>query len=199
MAIKVEEVIPFSIHEAGHYIVGTILRFKQEDMAINIINAREHSAKTGILLGEGLDSLENVVEYCERRIKVLYAGAIAEAKYTNTLTNIGIEQILTTGGGKSDFDKIKELLRFLRGIKHPLTTAIEETDAQFLELANEMINATIEIVEENYDTILSLGRELANLVKTNGKEYTLKRKIIEDVPSYKELFLKLSTPDQGTT
>lgn len=198
MAVKSDEVLPFAIHEAGHYVVGTILRFKQEKMTINIISAREHSANAVILLGEGLDSLENVVDYCERRIKVLYAGAIAEAKFRNKLSNEGVDEILAYGGGKSDFDKARELFRFHRGIRHPKTTDMEESDKQLLDLGNEMINAAVEIVEDNYETILSLGNELAKLVQKYGKEYILERNKIEEVPLYKELLDKLSTPDPGT-
>ena len=71
-------------HEAGHYIVGRELSFKTHGITIVVQPFQGHSATAVIEpWTPSIDDLQKLRIYLERRIQVLFAGAIAEAMDEN--------------------------------------------------------------------------------------------------------------------
>jgi len=66
-------------HEMGHYVIARALGFCTGDVSLEIIGPIDgHRGGATIILPEAIRSIEDLCVYLERRIIVLYAGALAE-------------------------------------------------------------------------------------------------------------------------
>lgn len=196
-------ILPIANHEAGHYITAASLGFELGDLCCRVDNYASHDASSEIFLNHGINSFEEVKLYCENRIKVLYAGAVAECYDRNKKDFDGnqIERIFNEGG-KTDHLKIKELLRILRNMVYPASKTTEEIDANLKELGDRLINEAAAIVEENIDLILGIGDMLFQRVTHYGKEFRVTRTEIENIPNYRKKFIDKKedlSPDEENT
>jgi hypothetical protein len=88
-------------HEAGHMVVAKVLGFETLEMEFKPTHA---GAK--ISPAPNITDIPSLTSYLERRIPVLYAGAMAEAK-----TGEEVLEMLKDERAKDDFSKIRELLQ----------------------------------------------------------------------------------------
>jgi len=136
----------YANHEAGHLVVSKVLGFKVGDIELTITNINgNHSASAIIELDEPIKNIEDVVDYCERRVQVLYAGAFAESLTNNEIDN---DKALNSwkNGGKSDFDKLRESIRIIRNIKFPEHTDSDDIQAGIDEIDSELVNKSAQLV-----------------------------------------------------
>src|SRR5579871_4145636 len=102
-------------HEAGHYIVAKEMGFETNGIAATFHTPSGHSGEAGISLwGKTINDLPQLDSYLEKRTKVLYAGAMAEATDINGIfDDIYAKKELENGGSTNDFAKIRELTQIL--------------------------------------------------------------------------------------
>ena len=62
--------IQIANHEAGHYIVATVLGFKTGEITIIIKDDKKKKACTKIILDEPLSNINNILDFCYRRVQV---------------------------------------------------------------------------------------------------------------------------------
>jgi hypothetical protein len=178
-------------HEAGHYIVGRELSFKTHGITIVVQPFQGHSATAVIEpWTPNIDELEKLREYLERRIQVLYAGAISEAM--DEIGNYNSEYALKewrTGGAMNDHAKIRELVQTLRNINYPST--IDQPNAQkeldFLDL--DLIRKAGAIISTRLNFIQGISEMLFQKVKLYNTQYELNEDEINSIPNIRKLYI----------
>jgi len=171
-------------HEVGHNIIARALGFRTGDVSIKILrpHGRYHGA-SAITLPEAIEAIEDLRVYLERRIIVLYAGALAETlpdsgSPTKKVNADKAHEILENPvqGAEQDFAKVRELLYVLRNVSRPGTDLSDEDalQAEINELNHRLFNRAAELVEAYAETIIGLGDNLASQVKAVGEIVILK-------------------------
>jgi hypothetical protein len=102
-------------HEAGHMVIGRVLGFSTGDMIW-----KPNEAGAQINPEPNIKDISSLVSYIERRIPVLYAGAMAEAK-----SGKEVLAMLKDDRAKDDFSKIRELLQLYTSLNRGDLTSEE--------------------------------------------------------------------------
>lgn len=182
-------IVPIAQHEVGHYIAARVLGFRTGPISLTVVDFnRAHHATAEITLFCGLRDLQSIEDYLERRITVLYAGALAESLSNGQVDNALAIESLTKGGAKSDFDKARELIQTLRNIRFPDATIEKEVQANLDALDNQLWNKAVEIVTAESTIIQGLGRRLAGDVKHTNEKVTLSHEELEELPVIRNRF-----------
>jgi len=172
--------LKFAKHEAGHHVVARALGFGTGEITMIAVGqkADEGSATAAIILNEQLSDVDAIVDYCERRVLVLCAGAIAEA-----LSAGKSDQDKANAAWKStavsDWEKCKEILHVLYNIKLA-AKPIDMLDQDYLDkLANELVARASNLVEANAAVIEEIGAALLEKVVLVGMPGTLAKDELE--------------------
>jgi hypothetical protein len=173
-------------HECGHYIVARALGFDTGFCAVTVNFPIGHRGESEITLPTPLRTISDTLCYLERRVQVLYAGALAEALDIN---GINPEQAIKNirMGSDQDHAKARELIHLTRNLRHPDTVADNcqsELDAIDLELWNK---AAVAVLAER-EHIEGLACRLANEVKSYGMRAELSAAVIRALPAIQERF-----------
>lgn len=102
-------------HEAGHMVIGRVMGFKTGDMIW-----KPSHAGAEVLPEPDIKDIPSLVSYLERRIPVLYAGAMSEAKSGKEVLDM-----LKDDRAKDDFSKIRELLQLYTSLNRGDLTSEE--------------------------------------------------------------------------
>ena len=159
------ELMPSVRHECGHLLAARNLGFPTGD-----IQLREKTAAAGIDLVLSLRNIEEVLTYLEKRIQVLFAGALAESIRGGQVQGDDAFKLLDSpiASAGHDFAKVKELLRLWVGLKYP-----DATDKKFGDRLTELKDRLYMNVGTFIDANISLIDKLAlffldELEKSNG-------------------------------
>lgn len=170
-------------HETGHYVVGRELSFKTHGIEIQIQYPQGHLGQAGIdLWTPNISSLGELKDYLERRIKVLYAGAIAESFDDDA--NYDSEYALnewTSGGSINDYAKIRELVQVFRNISYPDTSNESKVQEELTQIADPLINETLAIVERHFESIRRISDRLFSKVEFYSGKYDLGESEIDPI------------------
>jgi hypothetical protein len=111
------QLLPVVRHECGHLFVARTLGFPTG--GIELWPGREAGAE--IELQFSLKSIPDLLEYIEKRVQVLYAGAIAESIQGDSVRPEVAKALLDSpkAAAGHDFAKIKELLRVWAAFAYP--------------------------------------------------------------------------------
>jgi hypothetical protein len=117
--------MPSVRHECGHLLLARNLGFPTGG-----IQLREKTAGAEIDLVLSLRNIEEQLTYLEKRIQVLFAGALAESIRGGQVQGDVAFNLLDspTASAGHDFAKIKELLRLWVGLRYPNATEKEFGD-----------------------------------------------------------------------
>lgn len=178
-------------HEAGHYIVARELSFKSHKISATFYFPTGQSGESIIEhFTPSINNLKELETYLERRIKVLYAGTIAEAMEENGDYNsdYALDE-WRKGGGMNDYAKIGELTQALRNIRYPET--IEKTNAQIeLDIIDKgLFKQSATIVYERIELIYGVGDMLLQKVKKYNIKYILAESEIDTIKRVKDLYI----------
>ncbi len=85
---EMERQLPVARHEFGHYTVARFLGFEAEDVKLAAKATFGGVAGTaGLKLLHPLITSDDILKYCESRIKILFAGVLAEALENGVIKN----------------------------------------------------------------------------------------------------------------
>lgn len=187
-----ERLIKVAQHEASHYIIAKILGFKTGVINIEVTDMYEgHTAGAEIYLSKELKSLEQTIEYIENRIIVLYSGVLGESFTSGKVdNNYALDELYK--GGKSDFDKCRELLQILNNIKFPDVRNELKANQNLDEINNKLWNRAIELVEREHLLIKDLGNRMASELQYVSDKFELSQKEVEELPSIKQRFQEIN-------
>lgn len=161
-------------HECGHYVAARILGLRTGAMTLVIGNEYgTHEGNAEIILAQPLYDVLGVVEYLEKRIVVLYAGAYAE-----TLSNGHIDggqacDSLTSGPAMRDYDKIRELIQLLRNLEAPKSVTESDQQSDLKTIADTLANKAAQLVLQESKIIEELGSRLALGITEFGRTSAL--------------------------
>ncbi len=176
-------------HEVGHYIVAKILGFKTGAITLTITDLLGgHNAGSEIVPACALSGDQNIIDYLERRVTVLYSGALAESISKGQLNNDYALNSLRTGGAMRDYDKARELIQLIRNLKYPSAITEEEIQVNLNFIDNELWNRAATMIEAEYLIIEGLGARLALEMKYVGQPFTLSEIELETLPAIRDRF-----------
>lgn len=186
-----DRIIRICNHETGHYIVSRELKFRTGVIKVKITSVQNHCASSEIEpWTPHIDSVDKIVEYLERRIKVLYAGVLSEA--TNNKGEYNSDYALNEwrkGGGKDDYAKIRELVQTLRNIKYPDITDPDEIQKGLDKLDAELFRGAYSIVMDRLKLIQGVSENMYRKIKKFNVNYELSENEINEIPKIKELYI----------
>lgn len=178
-------------HEAGHYIVARELSFTTHGICVKFSFPQGHSGQAVIEpWTPNISDIPELCVYLERRIKVLYAGAISEAMDVEGNYNSDYAlQEWKSGGSTNDHAKIRELVQTLRNIKHPQTIDEKEVQPELDKIDENLIQQTGQMVYDRIELIHGIGDMLFQKVKAYNVKYELTETEINEVKKIKELYI----------
>ncbi len=177
------------MHEAGHFVVSRVLGFKTGDMTLKILRfdgAYEGGAET--ILTEPLVTREDVLLYLERRVQVLYAGALAQSLKAGTIDEKTAEECLDSDACKIDYAKARELVHLIRNIKHPEDMTDDAMQDYLTVISEDLWGKAAACVESDHEVIEGLGRRLSSEVKAISEEARLTAEAIDSLPAVVKRF-----------
>lgn len=181
-------------HEMGHYVVATVLGFRTGDVTLRLIGMDGHHGGTAVTLARSLRTLEDVGDHLERRVQILYAGAIAETlkpfspdKSVDEAEAIAI--IDNPKGAEQDKAKAVELILLLRNLRHPDTSVTEDAapQAEVNAINDALWQKTVTLVETYRDDILGLAGNLAQRATHTNQVFTLTDAELSDLKAVQRL------------
>ena len=163
-----------------------MLGFQTGYCAVTVNIQDGHRGESEITLPTPLRSVADTISYFERRVQVLYAGALAESLRDNTIDN---KQAITNirEGGASDHGKAKELIHIIRDLLHPDTTA-EDTQPELDSIDLRLWNAAAKVVFAEKACIEKLAFKLVAKVEQYDQRAELSRTDIVGIRELQKLF-----------
>lgn len=175
-------------HEAGHYVVARALGFRVGGLSITFTDfLGGYRAGSEITLPTSLSSVSDISGYLRRRVKVLYAGVLAEAMSAGEIDRDKALEYIRKGGA-DDHSKVRELINAIRSIEYGATKTDEEAQSQLDVLDCELWNASADLVKAESATIVGLGSRLASEVREIGKAYKISKAELESLPALVKRF-----------
>ncbi len=177
-------------HEAGHYVTARVLGFRAGPCSIRIDFPIDHRGGAGVELATALTSVDDVADYLERRVQVLYAGTLAEAMSEGVIDQPKAIEYLKTGSAR-DHAKVRELINILRNIKYPETQALERTQKELTDLDLTLLGKTEAIVLAEGKIIHKLANHLASGIRAYGQDFELS---VEALNNFRPLVKRFGRP-----
>lgn len=130
-------------HEVGHLIIAREMGFTTYDLKVTYHPKGHHASSEIDLWTPHISDISSVIEYMQKRLMVLYAGAMAESfdRDGNYNGKHAINE-WKNGGAMNDWAKIRELIQLLRNLKFPETTDPEQIDNQLNDIEYDICNRT---------------------------------------------------------
>ncbi|RAI70860.1 hypothetical protein DOZ80_10345 [Pseudomonas fluorescens] len=184
-------------HEMGHYVVAKVMGFTTDDVSIEIMEPNGHRGGAAVRLAQPLQSLDAVSNYLERRVLVLYAGALAETLHPSHVPKTGVDNekaveiIRGALGAEQDHAKAREAICLLRNILHPDTYEESEIQGQLDALDLRLWGRALELVEQFEATIVGVAGALTDGLKLKGPRVVYTASLtddeLEEIPALKSL------------
>jgi hypothetical protein len=187
-----KELVKIGQHEVAHYIVAKLLGFNVGAISLKVTHIHQgHDAGSEITLYNGLKNLFDTQEYLKKRIIVLYAGVLGESLSSGKI-NIEYAVAELHKGGKSDYDKCRELLQILNNITYPEAKDDGESTQNLKKISDELWEKAAGMVEQEHEIIVGIGTRLAYGVEHVGHIFELSNDEINNLQAIqKRLFEKL--------
>ncbi|WP_423066054.1 hypothetical protein [Devosia sp. CN2-171] len=153
-------------HEFGHNIVGRAVGFDTGDVSAEISGSTGGTA--AVITNRAVTSIAEVESFCEDRIKVLYAGVLAETLKAGVLNQTAAIK-LTQDTGRGDHMMVTQLCNLLRNIRYhsePIAEAEKKMKADEIRLWNE----SAQMVTKYAPVIQSMAQELYERRSVHGKQ-----------------------------
>lgn len=162
-------------HEMGHYVLSKVMGFGTGQVTLEIKGFDGHRGGSTIHLDQPTANLDAVISYLERRVIVLFAGALAEALSPVQSPEKGIDQAKASEiflssilGAGDDHAKVREALMLLRNIHNAVDCDKEDVYRQITDIGNRLWARASELVEQFEDTIVGLACALTQTLRVTG-------------------------------
>ena len=162
-------------HEMGHYVLATVMGFGTGEVTLELIGHNGHKGGSTIHLAQPTADLDAVSNYLERRVIVLYAGALAETLSPRQTLQRGVDnakavEIIHNSilGAEQDHAKAREAITLLRNIQNPDTCDPDEIQRQLSATGNRLWARATKLVEQFEDTIVGVAGALTGTLQVCG-------------------------------
>ncbi len=179
----------------GHYVVARLMGFTTGSVSIELKDYMYGvQGSAAIVPARPLRSIDDVVDYLGRRVRVLYAGAIAETIETSNPN----KQVDEEAAGKrfsdndpeiaNDHAKAREHLQLLRNLLYPDTDSHACAIQAELDAINDKLwQSTILLVQQHHKVIAGLASNLSSRVKRVKVEAVISAEELETLEAVKKL------------
>lgn len=173
-------------HEYGHLIAARILGFQTGEVVLKLFPENgEHAAWAELFVATPLRTLSEIVDFLERRIVVLFAGAMAEASSAADVGGDYVEQhSFKSEGGARDEGKIHEFIAVHQNISRP-----DHMDTDDISAGRRLLYSTLRrraeiLVRNEFELIDALAADhVGNLAPvTRGWAWGLRKQDVDALP-----------------
>ncbi|WP_339430483.1 hypothetical protein [Pseudomonas sp. EA_65y_Pfl2_P78] len=163
-------------HEIGHYVVAKVMGFGTGEVTVELTESGGHKAGAEVFLDLPITDIGAVVSYLERRVVVLFAGALAETlPPCHEMQNRGVNnekacEIFHSPimGAFQDSVRTSEALIMLRSVLNQAPCSLDEVDRQISAIGNRLWARTTNLVEQFEDVIVGVAGRLTQELKVSG-------------------------------
>lgn len=162
-------------HEMGHYVLSKVMGFGTGQVTLELTGFDGHRGGSTIHLDQPTANLDAVISYLERRVIVLFAGALAEALSPVQTPEKGIDQTKASEiflspnlGAGDDHAKVREALMLLRNIHSVTPCGKDDVYRQLIDIRDRLWDRASELVEQFEDTIVGLACSLTQTLQVSG-------------------------------
>lgn len=180
-------------HELAHYVIARAMGFKTGGVRLKLIGLDGHDGAATIILHEPLGSHQALINYLERRVIVLFAGALGETLTPQHIPHRGVncqeaERILLLEkGAAQDLAKARELVWLMGNLNFSAAAPDAEIQAKTEEIHQRLWARTAELVERFEELIVGVGESLAQRVRRLEEEVALTAEHLEALPSIRNI------------
>jgi hypothetical protein len=171
-------------HEAGYHVAARVMRFQTGGISAAVVRSAGHSANSNILLWkESIPDQDRLIDYLERRIKVLYAGTIAESM--DVQGNYDQDHALyqwRLGGSMGDYAKIRELVQLIRTVRHPQPADEQKAQEQLNQIDLRLLTDAVGIIRNKIAVVYGIGDGLYQKIQEYNVQYVLTEMEIGAMP-----------------
>lgn len=195
-----ERVRTLAQHEMGHYVLARVMGFGTGKVTMELMGFDGRRGGSTIHLDQPTADLDAVISYLERRVIVLYAGALAEALSPVQTPQKGIDQAKASEiflspnlGAGEDHAKVREALMLLRNIHNVTRCDKNDVQRQMNDIGNRLWARASELVEQFEDTIVGLACSLTQTLQVSGVgnsqaiQGSMSEKILSGLPGVQAL------------
>lgn len=173
-------------HEMGHHVISRCMGFGSGEVSLTLHRNDAHDGGATINLEEPFETVEQVRRYLERRVLVLFAGAIAETlpPRQGPVRGVDREKAEKTIQGQtadSDYGKARESIAMLRNILHPQTLDRREASEQKREIYNRLWGRAVDLVEQFEYPIVGVAGALTEQFEEDSISGSFTAILTEDV------------------
>ena len=187
MKILKDTIARVSRHETGHSVAARVLGFQTENITYVITDYRGgHRGGSAITLTQDLRE-SGPVEYLRRRVKVLYAGVLAES-LTDGVINGDLALEYIKQGGAVDHAKVRELIHLLRNLELGEFGDELEAQDQLSKLDLQLWNEAAEIVANESRLIVTVSKFVASRFNDVGVEVCVTNSDLLSIAAYCDRF-----------
>jgi hypothetical protein len=176
-------------HEAAHHVIARIFGLGVGEISVTITDSRGgHIAGHKTTLATPVTTVDQIVDYLEKRVIVLYSGSLGESLTNGKINNELALATLRDGGGRNDYDKARELIQLMRNITCPNAIKEDEIQAGLTAIDSDLWNRAAVYVEAEHAIIVGLGRNLTSRLEFFGEPAILPLDEIDAMPAIQERF-----------
>jgi hypothetical protein len=157
-------------HEYGHLVSARVMGFQTGEVALKLIGKdRHHRARAELFVHVPLRDTAGIIDYLERRVIVLFSGALAEA---SSIAEVGgkyvEEQCFKSEGGARDQEKIFELIALHQNISRPDSMEPNDVNAGRQNLYASLRTKAAKLVGDEFELIDGLASDHVAELKPNS-------------------------------
>jgi hypothetical protein len=185
-----DEIKLVCLHEAGHYLMAKELKFLTGSIKVCFHRNSGHQGSSDISIwNKGQDDINKIKSFLRNRLKVLYAGVLAESiNLAGDYNEEHANNEWTSGGGQMDYANIRELVRFLRDITYPFTDSSQQVQKELDAITGELIGEVGDFIQKNIQLIHGIAETLATKVVAFNLTYQLSKIELNSIPKLRELY-----------
>lgn len=173
-------------HEYGHLIAARISGFQTGEVGLKLFPENgEHVAWAELFIATPLRTLSEIVDFLERRIVVLFAGAMAEAPSATDVGGNYVEQhSFTSEGGARDEGKIHEFIAVHQNISRPDRMDTVDVSAGCESLYSTLRSRAATLVRNEFELIDALAADHVGKLTpvTRGWSWALRKQDVDSLP-----------------
>lgn len=177
-------------HEYGHMVSARALGFQTGEVTLRLTSLEgHHEATSEIMIHQPLHDIAQISDYLERRVIVLFSGAMAEAQSAEDVGGDYVEEICCVGGdGARDMVKIHELIGLHLNITKPNQMAVKDVVVGRRELYSRLRTKSAKLVSAEYALIETLAVRHAEQIKTLNSGWGYHAQDFEAMPEFRLRF-----------
>ncbi|MER9593939.1 hypothetical protein [Mesorhizobium sp. M0244] len=161
-------------HELGHHFVGYHLKFEMGEVSIEppLGNLVFIGGTSELDTSRPITSMPDLEKWCEDRVKVLYAGVMAQALKSGVVDNQAAIDLTQGVSGNVDYKMVSQLLNLLRNIRYNDRPPADAESAMQAD-ENKLWKDTSDLVTSYAPEIEGVAIDLLKTLKLTRQQFEM--------------------------